>query len=191
MYFTCSVYELQLLLQLKFFFIKNTFILCSVRDSDQKTRFVIKYVILFNLLNFINNILILSLTRLRSQCIGGSNWGRQGHAPPSRSNFFHLHAKTLPNNRFLAQTQGLAAHSSPSGKSWISHCNVYIFLKIRTDMVIDKNPGPVCYINQNFIFSGHGFIQITRCLQIETLWCNHGQGRLVGFSHFCDSKELG
>ena len=46
-------------------------------------------------------------------------------APPYRSNFFHLHAvffiKILPNNRFLTQSQGLAARP-PAGKSWICYC---------------------------------------------------------------------
>ena len=33
--------------------------------------------------------------------------------------FMQALAKTLPNNRFVPQTQGL--RSSPDGKSWISH----------------------------------------------------------------------
>ena len=46
--------------------------------------------------------------------------GVLGTHAPSQSNFFHFHAdfgNILPNNRFLAQTQGLVPPSL--GKSWI------------------------------------------------------------------------
>ena len=94
---------------------------CMLHHCQLFLQEIIKCILLSNQLGWKLKLFGEDFAGNNKGVIGGSNWRVLGTRPtPSWSKFFHfffaLFSKILSNNRFLYQTQGLAA---PSGKSWI------------------------------------------------------------------------